>query len=91
MLSEANENHRETVLCEQGFIFPEILKIVPKAASNFCPDFPSLSLVDIFRCIARTFMDGFRENFQDHRRLSINFKSHTRLLENRKKHPKDGY
>jgi hypothetical protein len=39
-----------------------ILKIVPKAGSNICSGFPLLS-----QC---TFMAGFRNNFQDHRRVS---------------------
>jgi hypothetical protein len=69
VLAEANANHRETKLYEQGFIFSKILKIVPKAAS-FYSCFPSLSLVDIFPRTERTFMVGFRKNFPDHRRLS---------------------
>jgi hypothetical protein len=40
---------------------PLVLKIVPKATYNFCSGFPSLSLVDFFRC---KFMAGFRNNFQ---------------------------
>jgi hypothetical protein len=42
-------------------------KIVPKASSNFCSGFPLLSLVDFFQC---TFIAGFRNNFQDHRRVT---------------------
>ncbi len=37
-----------------------LLKIVPKAGSNFCSVFPSLSLVDFLQC---TFMMGFWNNF----------------------------
>jgi hypothetical protein len=42
-------------------------KIFLKASSKFCAGFPSLSLVDILLC---TFMADFRNNFQDHWRLS---------------------
>jgi hypothetical protein len=38
----------------------------PKVSSN-CTGFPSLLLVDFLQC---TFMVGFRNNFQDYRRLS---------------------
>jgi hypothetical protein len=40
---------------------------VPKAAYKFCPGFPLLSLVNFFQC---TFIAGFRNNFQDHRRVT---------------------
>jgi hypothetical protein len=46
---------------------PDYEKIVPKAASNFCSGFPLLSLVNFFQC---TFIAGFRNNFQDHRRVT---------------------
>jgi hypothetical protein len=39
-----------------------LLKIVPKAASNFCSGFPLLSSVNFFQCI---FIAGFRNNFRD--------------------------
>ncbi len=35
-----------------------ILKIVPKAASNFYSGLPSLSLVDFFQCTFTTFIDA---------------------------------
>ena len=44
-----------------------ILKIFLKAASKFCSDFHSLSFVDFLCC---TFIADFRNNLQDHRRLS---------------------
>jgi hypothetical protein len=40
--------------------------IVVKATSNFCLAFPSFSLVNFLQC---TFLAGFGNNFQDHRRL----------------------
>jgi hypothetical protein len=43
------------------------LKIVPKAASNFCSGFRLLLLVDF---IQFTFMAGFMNNFQESRRIS---------------------
>jgi len=48
------------------------LKIVQKAASNFCSGFPTLSLVDFFQCtfFMAGFRKNFRNNFQDHRHLS---------------------
>jgi hypothetical protein len=53
-------------------------KIVPKAATNFCFGFPSLSLVDFLQC---AFLTRFQNHFQDPRRLQ----SHMRLLESRSK------
>ncbi len=44
-----------------------ILKVVPKAASNFCSGFPMLSFVHFFLCIV---IAGFRSNFQNHSRVS---------------------
>jgi hypothetical protein len=44
-----------------------ILKVVPKAAYNFRSGFPLLSLVNFFLC---TFIAGFRNNFQNDRRVS---------------------
>jgi hypothetical protein len=44
-----------------------MLKIVPKVAPKFCSGIPSLTFVDFLQC---TFMAGFRNSFQSHRRLS---------------------
>jgi hypothetical protein len=37
------------------------------STANFCSGFPLLSLVDFFQC---TFIAGFRNNFQDQRRVT---------------------
>jgi hypothetical protein len=42
-------------------------KIVPKAVTNFCSVFPLHTLVNFYQC---TFVAGFRNNFQDHRRVT---------------------
>ncbi len=48
----------------------QILKIVPKAVSNLCSGFLSLSLVDFYLC---KFMAGFRNNFHTRGGFPNNF------------------
>ncbi len=49
------------------FLLASLKTLIASLIKFFCSCFPPLSLVEFFQC---TFMSGFRNNFQNHRRLS---------------------